>query len=367
MTIIAFIFLILYILMIFYVMILINKIPRSEIEKSAFKTPFSIIIPFKNEAHNLPALLNSLNQLDYDKNFFEIVFINDKSTDNGEKIIQKYQSILPIRILKNQRKSNSPKKDALEWGIQNSKFNYIITTDADCIIPKKWLETYNDFILNKHPKMIAGPVTYTDSKRLFLQFQTLEFLILQAFTQAGFAQKKPFLANGANLCFEKMAFFEVKGYLGNNHLASGDDVFLLEKFHKKFHNQILFLKNKNALVKTKPAEDFHQLIQQKVRWASKINYNNSKISFFLGLLILIVNLFQIFFIISLVSIPVLSIIFLFFKFSIDTFFIFKINRFYKNNIDFFKIIFSDFLYPFYLFITLANISKGNFEWKDNKY
>ena len=51
------------------------------------KTRFSIIIPFRNEAENLPNLLKTIAELNYPSELFEIIFVNDASDDHSETII----------------------------------------------------------------------------------------------------------------------------------------------------------------------------------------------------------------------------------------------------------------------------------------
>jgi len=139
---------------------------------------FTIIIPFRNEAENISALAKSLQQINYPKTHFEIIFINDASTDNSVPLLTEF--IIKNqhwKLLDNRRKSNSPKKDAIETAINQAKYNWIITTDADCEVPKKWLQTFSDFINKNEPvKMIAAPVTYKVNNRFLHQFQLVQFV-----------------------------------------------------------------------------------------------------------------------------------------------------------------------------------------------
>src|SRR5690606_32228335 len=90
------------------------------------KTSFSIVVPFRNEAENLPKFLHTISLLDYPKDLFEVILVDDESEDNYR--ITNYE--LSISLIKNIRKSNSPKKDAIETAIEVAKHNWIITTDA---------------------------------------------------------------------------------------------------------------------------------------------------------------------------------------------------------------------------------------------
>ena len=62
------------------------------------------------------------------------------------------------------------------------------------------------------------------------------------------------MCNGANLAYEKNAFFEVYGFEGIDDIASGDDMLLMHKIQKISRIRLAFLKSTNAIVTTQPAE-----------------------------------------------------------------------------------------------------------------
>ncbi len=109
-------------------------------QKKAPETKFTVVIAFRNEAENLPRLLKSLQKLKYPSTFFEIIFVNDTSTDASEEIIlqQLKQSNLTFKILQNTPNQFSPKKTAITLAIAEAKHPWILTTDADCKLPSTW-------------------------------------------------------------------------------------------------------------------------------------------------------------------------------------------------------------------------------------
>ena len=216
-----------------------RKVPIFTSEMTQAKTRFSVIIPFRNEAENLPKLLKTIENLNYPSAFFEVIFINDASEDASEAIILKTikNSRFSIKLLQNNRISNSPKKDAISEAIKNSNFEWIVTTDADCELPKSWLKTLDAFIQKNNPMMVCGPVIYESNGSFIENFQQLDGLSLQAVTIGSFGLQNPLLCNGANLAYNKEAFLKVNGFSGNDHLASGDDIFLMEKMKKAFPKQ----------------------------------------------------------------------------------------------------------------------------------
>lgn len=353
------------------------KIPVFELKKNTAEIKFSIVIPFRNEAENLPGLLRSINKLNYPSSHFELILINDASEDASLKICFDFKKAFPdrqIRIADNLRISNSPKKDAISLAIQSSKFDYIITTDADCIVPTNWLQAFNEKILASSGKIIAGPVqlipqdfTVRDKKLLHI-FQELDFMSLQAAGAGGFGLGKAFICNGANLCYNKSSFYEVDGFRGNNDISSGDDVFLLQKFTSK-KLTAFFLKSKDAIVLTQPQHDLTSLISQRIRWAAKTPAYKSSFArtiggavFFMNLMLIILGVFAAF---NYISYEPLAFAFLS-KFLIDFLLLYKAADFFERKFILRNYFWSSILYP--LFSTSIAILSLllKFEWKGRK-
>jgi len=147
--------------------------------------------------------------------------------------------------------------------------------------------------LSSSTQLVIGPVKI-DSGNFFTRLQQLEFSAVVATGMLLAGQGKPMYCNGANLAFRKSAFSEVNGYSGNHHLASGDDVFLLEKIRKVYSNGIEVAWMNGAVVITKPVVDFKAFYHQRVRWAGKTRNTNFQSGLWLGLGILIFQLFSVY-------------------------------------------------------------------------
>ena len=333
------------------------KIPEFVTQTQTPKNRFSIIIAFKNEAENLPRLIHSLQKLQYPDTFFEIIMIDDTSVDGSSKIVENQPD---IKLLKNAGKG---KKQALQTGMAQAQFEWIVSIDADCEVTPNYLQTVNAFILQKQPEMLLGPVRYFDSKHFLGQFQQFEFLCLQALTVAGATYGKPFLANGANLIFRKQSFEAVGGYDGNMAIASGDDVFLLQKFVQKFPDKIYFIKSRSAIVKTQAAKSLTELMQQKIRWAGKSKIQSPAIAKLTGIMMIILHLALTY---SLLTLPV-NYGFVAVKFLADAFCLHQINRFYDAKLVWWFYPLAFILYPFYLIWVFVLALKGKYRWKGEVY
>jgi cellulose synthase/poly-beta-1,6-N-acetylglucosamine synthase-like glycosyltransferase len=98
------------------------------------------------------------------------------------------------------------------------------------------------------------------------------------------------MCNGANLAYEKKAFYEVGGFRGIDKIPSGDDMLLMHKIYKKYPEQVFFLKNQQAIISTQAQTSWREFVHQRVRWASKAGQYDDKRIFWVLLLVYTVNL-----------------------------------------------------------------------------
>ncbi len=349
-----------------------KKVALFSTEKIIPVTQFSIVIPFRNEVENLLNLLKSIEKLNYPSEMFEIIFVNDASEDTSEAFISKaiQSSRFSIKLIQNKRVSNSPKKDAISEAIKNSKFKWIVTTDADCELPKNWLKTLDALIQNNNPVMVCGPVIYKSNGSFIENFQQLDGLSLQAVTIGSFGFKNPLLSNGANLAYSKASFLKVNGFSGNDHIGSGDDIFLLEKMKKTFPKQVLFLKSKETIVATKPQKSWRNVINQRIRWASKTSKQKNITSLLLGFFVLFTN-------ISIMALPIFMVFdpknlfvyvsLLLFKIIADYLLLRETAIFFNKKVVFWKFLWQAFLYATIVLIVAFWSIRGNYTWKGRSF
>lgn len=341
-------------------------------ERILSKTRFSVIIPFRNEAENLPSLLKTIAKLNYPFELFEIIFVNDASEDNSEAItaaaIEK--SKFSIKLIQNKRVSNSPKKDAIQEAIKNSNFEWIITTDADCELPKNWLNVFDSYIQQNDSIMVCGPVIYKSNGSFIDNFQKLDGFSLQSITIGSFGLNIPLLNNGANLAYRKDAFLKVNGFSGNDHIASGDDIFLLEKMKKHFPDRVHFLKTPDVIVSTKPQPSWRNVINQRIRWASKTSKQKNTTSILLGILVFLVN-FSVLIIPAFMVFDFENILFytslFFFKIITDYLVVRQTALFFDEKIAFWKFLWQPFVYSFIVLAVVLGSFGGNYSWKGRTY
>jgi cellulose synthase/poly-beta-1,6-N-acetylglucosamine synthase-like glycosyltransferase len=245
-------------------------------------TQFTVIIPARNEAANIKACVDSILAQDYPKEAFEIIVIDDFSEDDTAFIVNALSQQYPqVRLLKladhcKDGETLAYKKKAIEIAVAVAKGDWILTTDADCIVPSTWLLLYNAYIQQHQPCFVAAPVMFIKTSGILNQFQVLDFLALQGITAAAVGAGKHSMSNGANLGFEKTAFIAVGGYQGVDHIASGDDMFLMHKMRQTLHKPVGYLFHPNAIVMTAAMDTWKGFIMQRIRWASKARYYDDR-------------------------------------------------------------------------------------------
>ena len=349
---------------------IINIRSRGKAVSDKANLRLSVIIPFRDEAQNLPLLLNDLANQTYPKDLFEVILVNDNSIDNSVEIIKKFDKPLNLRLMNNDSNLNRAfKKHAMLKGIKESNGEIIVSTDADCRFPSTWLESLTSYF-DTSTALVSGPVKFAPGKSLFGKMQSLEFAGL-VITGAGLIGiKKPIIANAANLSFRKSVFNEVGGYEDNLHLTSGDDEILMQKIAAKTDYDIKYAWDKKALVTSEGNANLNGFMQQRRRWASKsLFYFNKGITIFLSGVFLFYLLLLILPVLSLAGVGKSGEIFLFLittKILLEYFLVMQGEGFlFDRGLRKYFFLTEIFQVPYIVVAAVLGVF-GNYEWKNRK-
>lgn len=250
-----------------------TALPIFETKEKRPTTPLSILIPARNEADNILHCLNAILAQNYPTDLLEIIVIDDHSTDNTADLVKQLAQpnihLIHLADFVEKDSTQSFKKKAIEIAVGQASGTLIITTDADCIMGENWLKLLVAYYEEHQPAFIAAPVIFYDEKNVFQRFQALDFVSMMGVTGAGIHRKFQHLCNGANLAYERAAFYEVNGFEGIDQLASGDDLMLIQKMATRFPDRIGFIKNPDAATFTTPKQTLQSFMSQRIRWATK--------------------------------------------------------------------------------------------------
>ena len=254
-------------------------------ESSILNSKFSILISCRNEINNLPTLLESIQHQTLKPS--KVIFVDDNSTDETYNFLINYsKKHNNIKVIKN---SSKGKKSALIQASKLAQSEYLIFTDADCILHQNYCQLAAEFLSKNNSDMLLGAVDIIDEKGIFNIIEKIEFASLQAVTAYTALLNNPIMCNGANLIIRRTTYLQYINSI-NTSIASGDDMFMLHTL-KKNKAKINYLYNNNYVIKTKGTNSLKKFINQRTRWAAKsINYTDPT-TIFTAIIVAIINIF----------------------------------------------------------------------------
>ncbi len=329
-------------------------------------TPISVIVAARNEAGNIGSLLDDLGSTAFPPDRWELIIVDDHSTDATAEIVRQAISSIPQARFLQLPEGRTGKKAALKLGIEDAHFGVIATTDADCIVSKNWLACMASYFGQETTKLVVGPVKLVESSSFIDSLQVMEFVSVAGTTAATVGLGHPVMANGANMAFRKETFKEVGGYDDNLVIASGDDEFLLRKVMRKYPLGIRYLNYYEAAITTPPLPTIGAFASQRIRWAGKWRYNSDWLARALAFFILVAQFSFIALLVLSVGQPtLLGLVFI--KLLLEGVFIGWVSRFLDQRFDVLAFVVLELLYPFYvLFIGIGSMFLS-FQWKGRRY
>lgn len=229
--------------------------------------PVSIVICAKNEEDNIKEFLPNVLQQDYPE--FEVVVVNDCSSDNSDillnNLVKQYPN-LKVTTIREDEKFTHSKKLALTVGIKAAKYNHLLLTDADCTPQSsKWLlNMAQNFSANT--SIVIGYGGYFARKGFVNKLIRIDTLFI-ALNYLGFAlAKKTYMGIGRNLAYTKTLFFENKGFASHTNIDSGDDDLFIQEIATKSNTRVELIPESQT--RSVPRKTYTTWIRQKRRHLS---------------------------------------------------------------------------------------------------
>ena len=323
----------------------------------------SVVIAIKNESKNLEFLLDSLQYQTLSKDKFEIIFIDNESTDNSIKILKKYKG--KIKNLSYYKSGitlvNWDKKMfSLSKGIELAKGNIIVHTDGDCIPGNNWLKSFYDRFCNPRIGIVISR-TPLRGFGFWGKILELENLYQDIFGATGIGHNLFFTCNGRSLGYRKKYFDDVGGYDQISNIIGGDDDLLAHKIIDKSHCKVSYIIEEDSCVYSKAPKTFDEFFNQRLRYASKIshlyklNFVSAEIKIIMPFLFTI-NIISFYSFISLSYYSSLwLIIFLIIKILADYILLYFVHDLLKKKINLIQFYTLSILHPIYIiFFTLIS-------------
>lgn len=332
-------------------------------------TSITVIIPVRNESEGIRQLLQDLSQQCYPQHLLQVLVVDDHSDDQTTALVREVAASSAIQVQLLQLKDyvhNTGKKAAVQVGVAQAQGELLVFTDGDCRVGPKWLRSYAYLYETEQPYFISGPVSFHHTHTHFERMQLVEFASLIGVGGASIALGRPNMCNGANLAYPKEVFSRVEGFAGNEHVASGDDEFLLHKVDKYFPGKVKFLKSSEAVVYTRARKSLISFVEQRVRWASKWKSYQSLQVQLVALCVFLINLL-LFIAIPLVLWsdfpPSLFLWAYFVKFAVDFLFLGLVTGFLQVRRHLWYVLPLQFVYIPYVVFTAVFGLTGRYNWK----
>lgn len=332
----------------FYAIIFTSFASIKKKTKNNYSENISVVIAAKNEAGNITGLISSLKKINYPKENFEVIIVDDQSDDDTLNILNTECAKLPnFKSVSAIDKKYYGKKGALDLGISKTNYDNILITDADCRPEKEWLSSFSTN-LSEGYELIFGAAPFFKKKSFvnkISRFENLRSSILTfAFANLGFS----YSAASRSLGFKKKLFEKSGGYSKTLETIGGDDDLFIREAMKN-NAKVGIILEQDAFVYSKTETEWRKYFKQKFRHLSTANHYSIKIKFLLALW----HFLNIFFLLSpALIIFELNFITLFIvKFFSDIITIKFLQKKMKYNFNFLEVILLQIFYELFLIVN----------------
>lgn len=192
----------------------------------------SVVVAAFNEEKNLPSCLESVLNQNFPKDEYEIIVVDNNSTDKTVEVARKYG----VRVVAEQRQGNTY---AISKGMSSAKGEIIATLDADTAAEPNWLNLIKNTFADKN---VVGATGNADIKSGNKILDWMSPKLYGAFLRFNFLIGKPHLT-GFNLIVRKSAFDEIGGI--NEKFTMSPDVDLGLRINKK--GKVVYVKDMKVL------------------------------------------------------------------------------------------------------------------------
>ncbi len=269
-TIISFVVLGLSVIYSFLVLLVLGGLFRLRRGRNQHRHPVSVVVAARDEECSIGACLEALQSQTYPSERFEVIVVDDRSIDRTADVVRRYsRDDARIRLITSSPESGPlrGKKRALQAGIECSRGDIILVTDADCRPVRTWIATMVRYF-EPRVGLVAGPVRQ-QGNRWWQRCRYLERLSLSAVAAGTMAWGYGVTASGGNLGYRKEVFHQVGGFSALAKPLSGDDDLFVQLVSRRtswlFHHAFDPL----AVVETDPPATWREFVAQERRRTSK--------------------------------------------------------------------------------------------------
>jgi len=218
----------------------------------------SIVVPAYNEENNLGKTVESLLDLDYAKNKYEIIIVDDGSKDNTLKVARSLEK--KYKIIRAFHKENGGKGSALNYGIKRAKGEYIVSFDSDSMVIPSAMKSSLPYFSDPKVMCVTPAMKIYRPRRIFERVQAIEY-DLGIFLRKVFSNIDAIHVTPGPFSIYRKGFFEKHGGYDEDNITEDMEIALrIQGLNYKIAN------SPTSLVYTLAPKKFVSLIKQRRRW-----------------------------------------------------------------------------------------------------
>lgn len=233
------------------------------------KLRVSVVVPVRNEADYIGPCLNALLRQTYPSEYYEVIVVDDGSTDGTSQILESYKNRYPrLQILQASQAFSgiTGKQNALARGVRSSSGEVILHTDADCMVPSTWIEEVVSYF-EDDVGLVTGFALPPRSRRalgIFDAIRSADQLLLQTVAAGCIGWGRPLSCSAKNIAYRRSAYESIRGF---EHMGfqPNDDMALLQRLHRNTSWRTIFMK-RGTPVRIHRRMDVIDFLRQRRRW-----------------------------------------------------------------------------------------------------
>jgi cellulose synthase/poly-beta-1,6-N-acetylglucosamine synthase-like glycosyltransferase len=226
----------------------------------------SVVISARNEDSTIGPCLDSLFAQDYPEYLFEVITVDDRSSDNTPQVLESCRRRYPrlkVITMREEPEALTGKQVAMEVGINQARGEIIMTTDGDCLLPPGWISKTIKYF-SPEVGMVAG-FSHCGFGSLFSGVQSCDHIFLEGIASAFVALGKPQSCIGNNLSFRKDLYHNLGGFEKVGFTVT-EDTALMQGIFAETGSKILFPQDRETLVVCEAAKSLGDFFRQRKRW-----------------------------------------------------------------------------------------------------
>jgi cellulose synthase/poly-beta-1,6-N-acetylglucosamine synthase-like glycosyltransferase len=228
----------------------------------------SVVVAAKDEERNLPALLASLEAQSLRD--FQILLVDDRSGDDTAALMEAFRERHPgrVTVLRNRQEPGSlnPKQAALDIAARRAGGEVLVFTDADCVVPPRWLEGLLDYFRDPRVGVVFGQLQLgaAGGSGFLARFQAFDQPLIHQWNSGTAGLGMPVSCFGNNLAARRVVLEELGGFRGLGDTLTEDAALVAAAAKRRWRVRVST--RRSTMIHTRPQRSWAEFLNQHLRW-----------------------------------------------------------------------------------------------------